>query len=42
MFDVNEDRVELVRKDFSDIDVLNLANEISEEYHMTFETLIDR
>ncbi|WP_414044154.1 AbrB/MazE/SpoVT family DNA-binding domain-containing protein [Macrococcus sp. EM39E] len=42
MFDVNEDRVELVKKDFSDMDILNLANEISEEYNMTFEKLVDR
>ena len=41
-FDVNEDRVELVKKAYTDMDILELDNEISNEYHTTFEKLVDR
>ncbi|UOB20788.1 AbrB/MazE/SpoVT family DNA-binding domain-containing protein [Macrococcus armenti] len=41
-FDVMTDCVVIKKKETTDQDILDLAKEISQEYHSTFEKLVER
>ena len=41
-FDIMTDCVVIKKKETTDQDILDLAKEISQEYHSTFEKLVER